>query len=159
MLHNVDYGRLSQAFDISISEHMNECYGISESTIPTMDHEEHPEEHLIDPERVYAVMERILSEDEAGELAARFQLLADPIRVRMVYALLEAGELSVGDLARVVGSSESATSHQLRQLRLAGLVRSRKAGRVVFYRVADTHVRLLLDVAVEHYLHDHEDRP
>jgi ArsR family transcriptional regulator, lead/cadmium/zinc/bismuth-responsive transcriptional repressor len=113
---------------------------------------------LIDPERVEAVRERIMSADDAGSLAARFQLLADPVRLRMVYALLEAGELSVGDLAAVVDSSESGTSHQLRQLRLAGLVRSRKDGRVVYYRVADTHVRLLLDVAVEHYLHAHDDR-
>jgi DNA-binding transcriptional ArsR family regulator len=116
-------------------------------------------ERLVDPERVRAVRERLVSADDAGRLAERFHLLADPVRLRMVYALLEAGELSVGDLAEVVGSSESGTSHQLRQLRLAGLVRTRKQGRVVFYRVADTHVRLLLDVAVEHYLHDHDELP
>ncbi len=115
-------------------------------------------ERLVDPDRVGAVRERMMSSDDAVRLAERFQLLADPVRLRMVYALLEAGELSVGDLAAVVGSSESGTSHQLRQLRLAGLVRARKEGRVVYYRVADTHVRLLLDVAVEHYLHDHDDR-
>ena len=114
-------------------------------------------ERLVDPERVAAVRERLVSADDAERLAERFQLLADPVRLRMVYALLEAGELSVGDLAAVVGSSESGTSHQLRQLRLAGLVRTRKEGRVVYYRVADTHVRLLLDVAVEHYLHDHDE--
>ena len=116
---------------------------------------EHPE-HLIDPERVESVRSRLLDQDDAYRLAERFRLLADPVRLRMVYSLLEAGELCVGDLAAVVGASESGTSHQLRQLRLAGLVRTRKQGRVVFYRVADTHVRLLLDVAVEHYLHDHE---
>ncbi|MFV1999438.1 MAG: ArsR/SmtB family transcription factor [Acidimicrobiia bacterium] len=115
-------------------------------------------ESLLSPEDIERVRGRILSADDAMQLAARFQMLADPGRVRMVYALLEAGELSVGDLASVVESSESATSHQLRQLRLVGLVRSRKAGRSVFYRVADTHVRLLLDVAVEHYLHDHDHR-
>ena len=101
--------------------------------------------------------ERLLSLDDAQLLAERFKLLADPGRLRMVYTLLEAGEVCVSDLARLVEVSESATSHQLRQLRLAGLVRARKQGREVFYRVADTHVRLLLDVAVEHYLHDHED--
>jgi len=90
-------------------------------------------------------------------LAERFQLLADPSRLRMISALLAEDELCVGDLAGVVGVSESATSHQLRQLRLAGLVRSRKQGREVFYRVADTHVRLLLDLAVEHFLHGHEE--
>ena len=102
--------------------------------------------------------DRLLSDDDAEQLAARFKLLGEPGRLRMIYALLEAGELCVNDLAGLIDSSESATSHQLRQLRLAGLVRTRKQGREVFYRVADTHVRLLLDVAVEHYLHDHEDR-
>lgn len=115
-------------------------------------------EGLVDPEKVEVIRERLLSQDHAVQLAGRFQLLADPVRLQMVYALLEAGELCVGDLAAVVGASESGTSHQLRQLRLAGLVRTRKQGRVVYYRVADTHIRLLLDVAVEHYLHDHQDR-
>ena len=113
---------------------------------------------MIHPDKVEAVRETLLTGDEAGALADRFRLLSDPGRLRMVYALLEAGELCVCDLAATVGASESATSHQLRQLRLAGLVRSRKAGRTVYYRVDDTHVRLLLDVAVEHYLHGHEDR-
>ena len=100
--------------------------------------------------------DRVLDADGAELLAERFKLLADPGRLRMIYGLLEAGELCVSDLARLVESSESATSHQLRQMRLAGLVRARRQGREMFYRVADSHVRLLLDVAVEHYLHGHE---
>ena len=103
--------------------------------------------------------EGLLSLDDAQVLAERFKLLSDPSRLRIVYALLEGGELCVSDLAGLVEVSESATSHQLRQLRLAGLVKARKQGREVFYRIADSHVRLLLDVAVEHYLHDHEDHP
>ncbi len=97
--------------------------------------------------------------DDARHLAERFKLLAEPSRLRMVYALLDAGELCVNDLAGMIGSSESATSHQLRQLRLAGLVRARRDGREVFYAVADEHVRLLLDVAVEHYLHADRTKP
>jgi DNA-binding transcriptional ArsR family regulator len=115
---------------------------------------------VVDPGRVATARSELLTGEEATALAERFQLLADPGRVRMIYALLEAGELCVGDLAAAVDVSESATSHQLRQLRLAGLVRSRKEGRTVYYRVGDNHVRLLLDVAIEHYLHDHDrDRP
>ena len=105
------------------------------------------------------VSERLLGVGDAELLADRFKLLGDASRLRMIYALLESGEVCVSDLASLVGSSDSATSHQLRQLRLAGLVRARKRGREVFYRVADTHVRLLLDVAVEHYLHGHERHP
>jgi ArsR family transcriptional regulator, lead/cadmium/zinc/bismuth-responsive transcriptional repressor len=113
---------------------------------------------MVHPERVESVRDELLSPADAERLAKRFRLLSDAGRLRMIYALLEAGELCVCDLAAAVGSSESATSHQLRQLRLAGLVRSRKDGRTVYYRLADTHVRLLLDVAVEHYLHDHDAR-
>lgn len=112
---------------------------------------------IVDHDKVAASRERLLDFDDATNLAERFKLLSDPTRVSMVYALLEAGELCVCDLAAVVGASESATSHQLRQLRLAGLVRARKQGRSVYYRVSDSHIRLLLDVAVEHYLHDHDD--
>jgi DNA-binding transcriptional ArsR family regulator len=100
---------------------------------------------------------RPLDQDDADRMAAHFKLLGDPGRLQIVYTLLEAGEMCVGDIAQVLDSSESATSHQLRQLRLAGLVRSRRDGREVHYRIADLHIRLLLDVAAEHYLHDHGD--
>ncbi len=89
----------------------------------------------------------------AARVAERFKLLGEPGRLRMIYALLEAGELCVCDLAAVVESNESAVSHQLRQLRGAGLVKFRKEGRIVYYSVDDAHIRLLLDVASQHYLH------
>lgn len=98
----------------------------------------------------------LLADADMEQLAARFKLLCEPGRLRIIYALLEVGELCVNDIAEFIDLSESATSHQLRSLRLGGLVRSRKHGREVFYRVADSHVRLLLDVAVEHFLHGHE---
>lgn len=102
--------------------------------------------------------DRILDEESASALAERFKLLSDPSRLRIVYTLVEGGEICVGAIADLVGLSESATSHQLRSLRLAGFVRSRRHGREVFYTVADSHIRVLLDVAVEHYLHAHEAR-
>ena len=110
---------------------------------------------MIDPALVDETRRSVIDQDQASALAERFKLLSDPGRLRMIYALVEAGELAVCDLAAVVETTESATSHQLRQLRLAGLVRYRKDGRTVYYRVDDSHVRLLLDVAVEHHLHDH----
>ncbi len=102
--------------------------------------------------------EGLLDEETAAVLADRFKLLADPGRLRLINALVENGEVCVSDLAFLIGSSESATSHQLRQLRLAGLVRSRRDGREMLYRVSDSHVRLIIDVAVEHYLHEIENK-
>lgn len=101
---------------------------------------------------------RGLDDRAAAELAERFKLLSDPHRLRIVYILVEGGEMCVNEIAEALASSESATSHQLRNLRLAGFVRSRRQGREMFYSVADSHIRLLLDLAVEHYLHSHEDR-
>ena len=98
-----------------------------------------------------------LTREDAEQLATRFKLLSDPGRIQIVYALIERGELRVNEIAQILGASESATSHQLRQLRMAELVRATRHGREIRYRIADVHVRLLLDVAVEHYLHRHED--
>ncbi|MGN6693567.1 MAG: ArsR/SmtB family transcription factor [Aquihabitans sp.] len=108
---------------------------------------------MVDPDRVAATRERAIGTDEAGEVASLFRILGDPGRVRMLAALLEAGELCVCDLAAVVGMEESTVSHALRVLRSAGIVRHRRAGRQVFYRLDDAHVRLLLDVSLQHVGH------
>ncbi|MDQ3610004.1 MAG: metalloregulator ArsR/SmtB family transcription factor [Actinomycetota bacterium] len=109
---------------------------------------------VVDPGRVAATRARLLSAREAGELSGLFGLLADATRARILYGLLEAGELCVCDLAAVVEASETAVSHALRLLRTAGIVRNRRDGRMVFYRLDDAHVRLLLDVSREHLRHE-----
>lgn len=108
---------------------------------------------VIDADRVAATSARLLGRDQAVEVAGVFRLLGDAGRVRMLGALLEAGELCVCDLAAVVGMAESAVSHSLRLLRAAGVVRHRRAGRQVFYSLDDAHVRMLLDISIEHVGH------
>ncbi len=98
------------------------------------------------------ILERMTA-DEASELATLFALLGDPGRVRLLYTLLEAGEVPVTELAESVALSQSACSHALRLLRTAGVVTSRRDGRQVHYRIADSHVRLLLDVTRLHHQH------
>ena len=87
------------------------------------------------------------------QVADLFRLLVDPGRVQMLCALLEAGELCVCDRAAVVAMAESSVSHSLRLSRTAGIVRHRRSGRQAFYSLGDAHVRLLLDVSVEHARH------
>ncbi len=94
-----------------------------------------------------------VSDVEAEDLAALFRLLGDPTRTRILYALGAADELCVSDLARAVGSEESTVSHALRLLRTAGVVRSRRQGRNVHYRLDDSHVRMLLEVSRDHLRH------
>ena len=112
----------------------------------------------VDDARVAATRPHLLAPDEAVEIAGVFDLLSDPSRVRVLFALLEAGELCVCDLAETVDMSTSALSHALRLLRTAGVVVNRRDGRMMRYRLADSHVRLLLDVTREHMSHKHTPR-
>lgn len=84
-------------------------------------------------------------------------MLSDPGRVRLISALLEAGELCVCDLAAVSGLSQTAVSHNMRLLRSSRLVRSRKQGRNVYYALDDAHIRLLLDVGLQRVTHGDRD--
>ena len=76
-------------------------------------------------------------------VAETFRMLGDPTRVRILEAL-GSGELCVGDLAKRVGLTESAVSHQLRLLRTMRLVRARREGRQAYYAVDDHHILELL---------------
>ena len=107
----------------------------------------------VDAERVDAVRRRLPDEATVAELAETFALLADPGRLRLLVSLLEGGELCVCDLAGAAGISESGTSHALRLLRLHQVVKVRRSGRMMFYSLRDSHVRLLLDLALEHVHH------
>lgn len=121
-------------------------------------HFEHslPDARLLEPRDVLGgagvegVDERI-----AGLMGA----LASPTRIRALFALLESGELRTGELAKAVGMTASATSHQLRVLRDLGLVRRRREGRKAFYALADDHLGLLLKEALYHVDHARLSRP
>lgn len=86
-------------------------------------------------------------------VAALMGALSSPTRIRALFALLEAGELPAGELAKAVKMSASATSHQLRVLRDLGLVRRRREGRRVFYALADDHLGVLLKESLYHVDH------
>jgi ArsR family transcriptional regulator, lead/cadmium/zinc/bismuth-responsive transcriptional repressor len=94
-----------------------------------------------------------IEEPLALRLADLFRTLSDASRLRIISALLE-NELNVGDLAQMLGMSESAVSHQLRGLRQMRLVRMRKQGREVFYALDDSHVSELFRRGLEHLGHE-----
>ncbi len=105
---------------------------------------------MVDAERVAAVRRALPSEEVVHDLAKVFSLLADPGRLRLLAALLEGGEMCVCDLAAATGQSMSAASHALRLLRTHQVVKVRRSGRMAYYRLADSHVRLLFDLAITH---------
>lgn len=88
----------------------------------------------------------------AGEVAATFQALATPSRLRIL-ARLQEGPCAATDLAAAVGMEQSACSHQLRLLRNLGLVTGERSGRSVVYSLYDNHVAELLEQALFHVEH------
>lgn len=108
---------------------------------------------VVDAERVEAARKELPTDPELEGLTGLFRLLGDATRARLLYALLEAGELCVCDLAATVDASETTVSQALRLLRTAGVVRARRAGRMIHYRLEDAHVRMLLDLSREHLRH------
>lgn len=111
------------------------------------------EVRVVDPDKVAATRDRLPSLEETDALADWFKVLGDTTRARILYAVLEAGELCVCDLAATVDVAESTVSHALRWLRGAGVVRARRSGKMMFYSLDDEHVRMLLDIGREHLRH------
>ena len=112
------------------------------------------ETESLHPEQVAPLLGKVVAGTEAEDLAGIFELLADPTRARLLHALTLADELCVCDLALLLGRSESALSHQLRLLRDRRVVSRRKAGRIVYYRLADDHIRHVLADGLRHVRED-----
>ncbi len=90
-----------------------------------------------------------LEEEELFEMAELFKVFGDSTRIRILYAMFRQ-EMNVTDLCEALGLSISAISHQLRLLKQAKLVRSRREGRMVYYMLADEHVKTIIGMAKEH---------
>ncbi len=105
-------------------------------------------------EHVVARVQREMPGDaDLLRLADLFKVFGDGTRIRILYVLFEA-EVCVCDLARLLGMTQSAVSHQLRILKQAQLIKSRRDGKTVFYSLADDHVATLLKQGMEHVLED-----
>lgn len=98
---------------------------------------------------VEQVRETLPGEDTLYDLTELFRIFADSTRVRILYVLFES-EMCVCDIAALLGMTQSAISHQLRALKNARLVKSRRDGKTVFYSLADEHVKTILDQGIEH---------
>jgi DNA-binding transcriptional ArsR family regulator len=98
---------------------------------------ERSHEHPVDPERVATARSGQLPGEQAQQLSTLLGVLGDPVRMRILTALLATNELCVGDLALALGVNEDAISYGLRVLRRHGLVQRRAAGRMGFYRLSD----------------------
>ena len=89
---------------------------------------------------------------EFYELANLYKAFSDPTRVKMLWAL-HCHEMCVCDLAALLDMTKSAISHQLKTLRMSNLVKFQKQGKVVFYSLADEHVKDIFEKGFEHIHH------
>ena len=83
------------------------------------------------------------------DLADLFKVFSDTTRIKILFALMDK-DLSVGDIAEVVETSQSAVSHQLRILKQARLVRFKRQGKQLIYSLADDHVHTMLSQGMTH---------
>ncbi|MBQ6842659.1 MAG: helix-turn-helix transcriptional regulator [Firmicutes bacterium] len=93
--------------------------------------------------------ERLPDDETLIDRAELFKMFGDSTRIKILYVLSEA-ELCVQDIAQLVGMNQSAISHQLRILKQSRLVRSRREGKQVYYSIADSHVRTIIDQGFDH---------
>ena len=91
----------------------------------------------------------VLDEHSAAHVAELFRAFSDTSRVRILSAII-AQEMNVSALAEVVGISESAVSHHMRGLRQMRLVKARREGKEVYYRLEDEHIITLFQQGVDH---------
>ena len=104
---------------------------------------------IVHEERVDGARKMALEANEIESVAHFFKALADTTRLKIILAL-QHGEMCVCDLAAYLAVSESAVSHQLRQLRQLQLVANRRQGPVLYYRLVDEHVSQVTGLVLEH---------
>lgn len=108
---------------------------------------------VIHNEVVNVVREKMPREEMLYDLAELFKVFGDSTRIKILWALDEA-EMCVCDIAFLLNMTQSAISHQLRVLKQADLVKSRREGKIVFYSLKDEHVRQIFNQGLDHILED-----
>ena len=101
---------------------------------------------------VKKVREQMLEEKHLSTVSDFFKVLGDETRMKIIYALSR-GELCVTDLAIALEMTQSAVSHQLKLLRMANQVKSRRDGKSIYYSLDDQHVIDILNEALTHIRH------
>ena len=91
----------------------------------------------------------LLDENKMIDLAELFKIFGDSTRIKIINVLLD-NELCVGEIAEKINISQSAVSHQLRILKSSKLVKYRKNGTLIYYKLADDHVEKIFKLGCEH---------
>ena len=106
---------------------------------------------IIHKDVVEKVKESLPEEKILYDLADFFKAFSDSTRIKILHALFKE-ELCVCDLAALLDMSQSAISHQLRVLKNSRLVSFRRDGKVIYYSLADEHIKHIFDAGFKHIL-------
>ncbi len=98
---------------------------------------------------VAAVKTKLPRLDKLSDLADLFLLFGDKTRIGILWALSES-EMCVCDLCSLLKMKQPTVSHQLKNLKLAKIVKARRDGKVIYYSLNDEHIRKLLDLGMGH---------
>lgn len=109
--------------------------------------------NVVHKDVVEVVKEKMTDEEMLYDLADFFKVLGDSTRIRIICALFQA-ELCVCDIANVLNMTQSSISHQLKTLKQARLVKSRRDGKTMFYSLDDEHVQKIFDLGIIHLTHE-----
>lgn len=107
------------------------------------------EEHIVHTDAVDLARSAMPGEEITSAASDFFKAFSDKTRLRILTALVTQ-ELCVCDIADLLGMSQSAISHQLRFLKQARLVKSRKSGKTVYYALCDDHIQTILAQGIAH---------
>ena len=107
--------------------------------------------NMIHEDVVKYVRSKMLPQVQFEKLSMFFKAISDETRIKLLFSLSRS-KMCVCDLAALLGMTVSAISHQLRVLKQAGLVRSEKQGKVVYYMLSDNHVNTVFNNAIEHIM-------
>ena len=111
------------------------------------------DKNIIHFETLSRVQNEFPTDEILYEVSELFKVFGDLTRSRIICAL-KIAEMCVCDIAALLNMSNSAISHQLRTLKQARIVRSRRKGKSVYYRLADEHIMQIFDIAFEHMMED-----
>lgn len=99
----------------------------------------------------------MLSDKVINEVASFFKIVGDPTRTKIL-SILDKNELCVCDIANLLNMTKSSISHQLKTLKEASIVKSKKDGKEVYYTLDDEHVSEVFEVALYHIGHEKEKK-
>ena len=104
---------------------------------------------VIHSDVVEKVKQTFPADEVIFDLADFFKIFGDPSRVKILYAR-DKNELCVCDISTLLNMTTSAVSHQLKALKNANLVASRREGKTIYYRLSDEHVKSIIAQGFEH---------